>query len=271
MLSEGQGEVADRVQRVKGLSQKIHSCQLKYDRAKDARAVFAFAYCHITEDLAKALEAQPSQFHDPDWVAELALAFGNRYLSAMSRLDAWLENRDSADLAAATTIYETVPKPWADVFLATRGNQSYVLEDLVFSMMAHISYDLPNALLEVRLDSHHLADYHLMNDVLARRINSLQAMVANRYQRFLLFLDRWTGSFDEFLTNYGIRVSRSVAWYNATRLLDPFSKKEATESIQRSTFLFMNSIRNPDVGWLRLLIRLARLLIPRRRRWPQVT
>jgi hypothetical protein len=82
-------------------------------------------------------------------------------------------------------------------------------------------------------------------------------------------LDRLTGSFDEFLTNYGIRASRSVASYNAFRLMAHSAREAAAGSIARSAGLFIESVRHPEPWWLRWLIRVARLLIPRRRRWPK--
>ncbi len=154
---------------------------------------------------------------------------------------------------------------------ATRDGQSFVLEDMVFSMMAHISHDLPLALLEVELEGDggsNIADYHLMNEVLGSQIDAIQRATARRYQRSLAWLDRLAGHYDEFFTNYGIRLSRSSAWYNACRLLDPASHDAAQQSILRSTGAFIDFVRVPKAWWLRLLVRGVRALAPKRRRWP---
>jgi hypothetical protein len=53
-----------------------------------------------------------------------------------------------------------------------------------------------------------------------------------------------------------------MAWYNATRLLDPASKAAAEASIDRSPGEFIREImRQP-------LLRLFRLLVHSMRRWP---
>jgi hypothetical protein len=249
-------------QRVRQVAETIYLYHLKYEKDHDARAVFAYIYFNITLDLAQKLEDSQFEFEDPEWVADLAQAFAKRYCSAMNAIDTWLEKKHHLhDSASIKTIYNTVPKPWADVYLAICGKQSYVIEDLVFAMCAHISYDLPNALLAVdpKLDS------------LAARTEFIQEAVGERYQHFLIWLDWLVGSFDEFFTNYGIRVARSVAWYNAMRLLAPSSKEQALASIERSTFQFINSVRNPKEWWMCLAVRFFRLVIPRRRKWPTPT
>lgn len=253
--------------RVRRLAADLHPYHLRYERRRDERAVFAYVYYNITLDLADRLEDPKSGFDDPDWVADLALAFGGRFRAAMDALDTWLEANASPHAAALASLYSSVPTPWADVYRATTGGRSYVLEDLVYSMAAHISFDLPYAILEVDHGLERMGDYHRMNEVLANRTEFIQEAVAVRYQRWLKDLDWLAGSFDEFYSNYGIRGARSVAWYNAMRLASP-SAAEAAGSISRSTGLLIQAVRNPSEWWMRLAIRAVRLLLPRRRTWP---
>ncbi len=260
------------VDRLVSLSQEIMAYSQAYESTRDERAVFAFMYSKMTERLANYLATSEKSFDDPRWIVELAEAFARRFVMAMDAIDEWLKTASAAQLADPDQIYGTVPKPWADVYLAIKDEKSYVLEDMVFSMMAHISYDLPLSLLEVKMDTRnhsHVADYHRMNDVLAGTIDELQEITAQRYNRFLVFLDRLAGFYDEFLTNYGIRVARSVAWYNAQRLNDPASARDGRNTIERSTAAFISTVRHPQDGWLRLLIPLLRFLIPSRRKWPK--
>ncbi|NIN70211.1 MAG: hypothetical protein GTO63_37145, partial [Anaerolineae bacterium] len=239
-------------QNVRLLAERIYPYHLKYEGAQDARAVFAYVYYNITLDLAERLENPEEGFENPEWVAGLAQSFADKYIAAMDTLDRCLQDSDPQSIGPAPeSLFKTVPKPWADVYRAIRGRQSFVLEDLVFSMMAHISHDLPLALIEVGANPDHLADYHLMNEVLANRTEFIQQAVAKRYQRFLLWFDGLAGSYDEFFTDYGIRVSRSVAWYNAMRLLAPSSKEDARASIERSTLAFIESVRYPKEWWIR--------------------
>ncbi len=257
------------IAQVKQLAELLYPYHRQYERQQDERAVFAYVYHDITLDLIQKLEDPASGFEDPVWVAKLACAFGKAYMAAMDALDAWLLQHPELNEATPwDTLYETVPRPWADVFRASCREQSYVLEDLIYAMMAHISYDLPHALLKVQPDNHRLADFHLMNEVLANRTEQIQDQVADRYDLFLIRLDKLAGSFDEFFTNYGIRASRSVAWYNAMRLSTENCRQQAEASIQRSTFLFIQSVRHPKEWWLRLTVRFFRFIIPRRRKWP---
>ena len=254
--------------KVRGLARRLAPYHRKYEEARDTRAVFAYVYYNITLDLAGQLEDPQSAFGDPEWVADLAHVFGSRFALAMDSIDAWLLNH-RREKPTPDSLYAAVPRPWADVYLAISGKQSYAFEDLVYSMMAHISYDLPHALLDVAHDPERLADYHRMNNTLASETDRIQDMVAGRYEHFLFVLDKLVGSFDEFLTNYGIRAARSVAYYNALRLTTATAREEATASIERSTRLFIQSVRAPEEWWLRLAIRIGRFLIPRRRRWPK--
>ena len=250
----------------------IRAYRLRYERGHDERAIFAFVYENITQDLANHLRDTKSAFDDPEWVATLTESFAAQFFKAMDAIDTWLEGSASDGHPLATErLYETTPKPWADVYLAIRNGQSYILEDLLFSMMAHISYDLPPALLEAKMeapDRSHVRDYHKMNEVLARQTGAIQAAVASRYNRLLALLDRLAGHYDEFFTNYGIRLARSVAWYNACRLLDPSSEEEARRSTLRSAAGFIEYVRRPRAWWLRMFIGAVRLLIPHWRKWP---
>lgn len=247
-------------ERVRALAERLQPYHLRYEAARDPRAVFAFVYYNVTVDLAERLAAPDHGFADPGWVADLGVAFGRRFLAAMDALDEHLAGR----LAAGE-----VPRPWLDVHEAIRDGRSYVLEDLVFSMMAHISFDLPHAVLDLPAGGERLADYHRMNSVLADKMEFIQEQVAERYQRWLGKLDRLAGSFDEFLTNYGIRGARSVAYYNSQRLLEASSAEAARGSIERSTRAFIESVRRPSPPWLAFGIRVLRWIVPRRRRWPE--
>jgi hypothetical protein len=265
-LAEGLAERAPA--KVRALAALVEPYHRKYEAIRDTRAVFAYVYYNITVDLAEELEDNRVLFIDPEWVADLAVAFGRRFIAAMDALDVWLGLHPNEE-PTPQALYVTMPRSWADVYLAIRGEQSYVLEDLVYSMMAHISFDLPNALLDVAHDVERLGDYHRMNEVLASQTDHIQASVAKRYEHFLFVLDRLAGSFDEFLTNYGIRATRSVAFYNALRLTAKSASAAAQVSIASSAGLFIESVRHPEEWWLRVLVRTGRFLIPRRRRWPK--
>jgi Family of unknown function (DUF5995) len=261
------------VQQVHRVAARLADYLTAYDEARDPRAVFAYTYLRLTTSLKESLERGIPEFTSPCWVAQLAESLAGEYFSAMNAIDKWLATGDPDDKAevAAADQPEEIPQPWRDVYAATANGKSYVIEDVVFGMMAHISYDLPMALRRMAdgADLHsHIADYHTMNAVLGAAIDGIQQEVAARYCRRLADLDRIFARHDELLSNYGIRVSRGVAWYNFQRLVDPEAGAEAVRSIERSTGAFIQQLRHPDDWRLRLALGISRRLVPTRRQWP---
>ena len=60
-------------------------------------------------------------------------------------------------------------------------------------MLAHISYDLPQALTDVDFSAGgagRISDYQIMNGFLASQTDRVQALVADRYNPLLRWLDR---------------------------------------------------------------------------------
>lgn len=256
--SDARGEAA----RVEALAHRLEGYQRRYERARDSRAVFAFAYRNLTLDLADRLDGSDHGFDDPAWVADLALAFGDRYVAAMDAIDAWRQAG-----APESALYDRAPRPWADVYLAIEG-RSLVVEDLVFAIGAHITHDLPLALGDVDRGPERLADYHEMNAVLADNTDHVQSAVERRYSHFLRRLDRLLATTDELLTGYAIRTTRSVAWYNAARLAHPPTREAAHGSIDRAVAGLIDGVRTPGTWWLRAGSRVLRTLA-RHRRWPE--
>lgn len=264
-MSTDPRDAGDAPRRVADLADGLAAYHRRYEAERDSRAVFAYTYFNMTHDLAERLARDDAGFDDPGWIADLAEAFATRYMAAMDGLDEW-QREHGPDPAVTDSLYRTVPRPWADVYRAICRRRSTVLEDLVVAMAAHITYDLPHALLEVDAETDNLGDYHRMNDVLASGTDAVQDAVTTRYNRVLARLDRIVGGADELFTDYWIRIGRSVAWYNAMRLRSPRSRPDAEGSIERATFHLVRSIRGG--GPLRWGVRLYRELFPLTRRWP---
>jgi hypothetical protein len=256
---------------VRSLAERVTTYYRRYNSEKDERAIFACVYRKITSDLAKTMEI-PEQFDDPEWVAALAEKFAGRFMAAMDAIDAAIVKAKQAGRIAPSKEDLLSVGPWGDVYLSICNGRGYVFESLVYSMMAHISYDLPQAVIAVGMTTDkrsHIGDYHRMNKVLGEQIDLIEKLLADDYQPTLRIIGRWAGRFGIFFTNYGIRSARSLAWYNADRLCDPISQQEAMSSIKRSTASFIGLARRPPERLLRFLVKAARLLIPRRHRWPK--
>jgi hypothetical protein len=242
----------------------------RFDGARDHRAPFAYVYLQLTKSLATGLAVGDPGFDEPDRVADLAVALAGRYFDAMDALDAWPAGAHPHRRVQPGDLPASVPPPWRDVYAASTVPRTYVLEDVLFSMMAHMSYDLPLALHDVRRGSAvvPIADFHRMNDLLATTVDVVQDGLARRYWRVLAGLDHLFTRQDELLTDYGVRVTRGMAWYNHDRLDDPRAHASALRSIERSTAGLIKQVREPDDALRRLALRVARWIVPSRRQWP---
>jgi hypothetical protein len=236
-------------ERLGALQARLEELALDFERRKDSRCVFTYAYAFMTSSLKERLPG--AALDDPDWIVTLAERFAGLYVTAVT---AWDEDR------------ERVPGGWRSVFETICPKRTSPFEDLVFAMAAHIIRDLPHALIQVGLEDangrSHIRDFHAINKIMGDTVDDMQSRIGERYAHYLRWLDRVGRAQDELLSNYGIHVSRGMAWYNATRLRDPASAKDAEASIEKSPGDFVREImRQP-------LLRLFRLLVHSFRRWP---
>jgi len=242
-------------ERLAALSARLEARARELDARKDSRAVFTHAYSLMTAQIASELPTDPS--FDPTWTVALAEAFAARYFAALDAYD----RRDG------------VPPAWDAVFGAIGDRRTSVIEDLVFAMTAHIVRDLPHALLDVGLrDSAgrpHIHDFQAVNDVLGHEIQAIVDATSREYGRFVKFLDRLGKPYDRIITNYGIRLSRGVAWYNAVRLESPDEAADAAASIEKSPKVVVDQLLNPPVWSLRIALRFVRWLLGFFRKWPE--
>jgi hypothetical protein len=223
-----------------------------YEAVRDRRAVFTHAYMTITERFRDAISRR--SFRDPAWVIALDLAFAREYFRAL----------DAHDLG------EEIPGGWRPVFDELDRGRTTVLEELTLPMSAHIIHDLTLALRAAGTAAaggeSRIGDFHLANDVLKEGIDAIQTAVAGRYSPPLRLLDRLALRRDEVLTNYGIRLARAAAWYNAERLADPATAGAALASLSRSLEDLVDQLRRPSPA--SVLLGPARLLARLTRRWP---
>jgi Family of unknown function (DUF5995) len=241
----------DRLARV---AHRLAQLTARLEKERDSRCVFTYAYLIMSRKIATDLEGRREI--DPMWVVSLAEAFARRYFRA-------IEEYDRGQLK---------PGAWMAVFDALVKERTSVLEDLLFAITAHIVHDLPLALEEVSPASgpepHHIHDFHSVNDMMQGAIEDIQRLVSRRYSWSVAWLDRVAEDYDEILTNFGARMSRGLAWYNAVRLANPRERKEALSAIERNPSLVVANVLHPPIWSLRLVARLVRLIVRLGRRWP---
>jgi Family of unknown function (DUF5995) len=236
------------------IAERLDVYRWEFEQEKDSRCVFTYAYVLITQRIAR--ELPNAGYITPVWIVELAEAFAERYFQALE----------------GSIAGNTVSPAWDVVFQAMARKRSSVLEDLIFSMTVHIVHDLPLALVEVGMqdaDGSHIHDFHAVNTAMGEEIDEIKQCIARRYAPYLAWLDRMGRREEDLLTNYGIRVSRGLGWYNAARLLDPTSKNDALESIEHSPQVLVAETLNPPIYALRTALRLGRFLVGLLRRWPK--
>ncbi len=243
------------VERLDALAARLDACAGALEARKDARCVFTHAYALMTRRLAAELAA--GDLDDPRWVVDLGEAFAEKYFSALEAYDRGGEP----------------PAAWQAVFATIGSRRTSVLEDLAFGVYAHIVRDLPHTLHEVGLTDaggrSRLRDHHTVTAIVGRAIDDVQAAVGERYGPYVRALDRIGNRYDEILTNYGIRLSRGMAWYNALRLDDPRSAASAAAALEESTQVFVAQVMNPPLVSLRAFLRASRWCAALVRRWPQ--
>jgi hypothetical protein len=210
----------------------------------------------LTAQLECDLDASACKDHA--WITALAVAFSARYLSALDRYDA-------AD--------PSLEASWRMAFDKARRPSTSVFDNLVFGMTAHIVADLPHALVAVGLTEPsgrtRIADYHAVNDILGNAIDPISRHVGHRYAFPLFALERYANREGQVLTNFGIRMARAVAWYNAVRLEDPEVREIAAQSIQKSAVGIITQFANPPIWSVRMLLLLSRRVLSWFRRWPE--
>jgi hypothetical protein len=227
----------------------------RYERERDSRCVFSHAYALLTRALDRDLASG-----DPErgeFIRALARAFAERYFTA---LDTWDAGRR-----------DEVSPGWRIVFERIVARRTSPLEDLVVGTYAHIVHDLPYALAGIADGARigPIGPYQHVSDVIAAAMEDITGDVGRRYTPWVRWLDQLAGDDDEVLTDYGVRVARGIAWYNAQRLLDPDTRAQTRRALDRSTEVFVRRVLEPRATAVHgLVLRGLRLLTSLFRRWP---
>jgi hypothetical protein len=241
-------------ERLAAVVDRLHHLQLQYEKAHDSRCVFTYIYVMMTRRVGEGVAG--ARFEDPGWIVDMAEHFAERYVAAMSRYGTGQEQGHA----------------WRATLAAVCDRRASVLEAAVFPMVAHIVHDLPYAIIDVGLtDSSgksRQGDYDAVNDLMGRAMDTIRTSVTRRYSPGLRWLDRMERHYDLILTDYGIRMSRGLAWYNAERLSDPLLRERAAQSLERAPAVLIKQVRTPATWSIALLLWLGRWIAGLFRRWP---
>jgi hypothetical protein len=241
-------------ERLLAIAKRLEAKAFEYERKKDSRCVFTYAYSLMTATLARELPR--GGWNDREWVAGLAGVYSDRYIAGLDSYD-----QDTSP-----------PGTWQQVLGMLVKERSSVLEDLVGIMAVHFLYDLPLALCDMKFTDqqlvYRLRDFDRINTVLCRVTDDIQHAVVQRYCPILHWLDVLGKTYDELLTYHGMRICRSMSWYNAIRLTDTHCSDETLENIGEEVVMLVKHMTKPPVLSLQLLLRASRLATSFFRRWP---
>jgi Family of unknown function (DUF5995) len=252
---DGTGADSSHAARLDAVATRLEDRARLLERRRDSRCVFTTGYAIMTRRVADELAT--AGLADPEWVVAIAEAFSERYFLALDTYDGGGD----------------VPPAWRAVFDALAARRTSVLEDLVFGVYAHIVRDLPHTLAQRGFADaegrSRIGDHHVVTGIVGRAIDDIQDAVATRYGPYIRSLDRIGKRYDEILTDYGIRLSRGMAWYNGLRLADPASAEAAAAALERSTAVFVEHVIDPPFWSARAARRALRRLAAHLRRWPE--
>jgi hypothetical protein len=248
--------VDDRSPDLATIAERLAEYARRYERQRDSRCVFTHAYALLTLALERRLADGGGE--DREFLLAIAQPFAGRYFAA---LDAWDERR-----------WDEVSPGWRIVFERICDRRTSPLEDLVTGVYAHIVHDLPFALASIARDGRigPIDTYQGVSDTIAGAMDGIVDDVSRRYSPWIRWLDHLAGESDEVLSDYGIRLGRGMAWYNAQRLLAPETHDAAARALDRSTLVFVERLLEPPItapGGLAL--RALRALTSLFRRWPR--
>jgi hypothetical protein len=207
----------------------------QWEQRSDRRCFFLRCYALMTGNTLRAIDQ--SQFHDPQWVAQLLHLFADYYFLA---LEAYEQND------------ARTPAVWRLAHDAAVLQQTQILQDLLLGINAHINYDLVLTLVDM-LDPEWASlspeqrrrryeDHCHVNTIIAATVDSVQDQVVTPDSRWLGVVDWVLGPLDEHMAARLIRLWREEVWQQAVQMLattDPDERADlrrllAAQSLARS-------------------------------------
>jgi hypothetical protein len=229
----------------------------RFDRNRDNRAAFLRVYAHMTRRVLRRMTAG-GFFLDPAWIERVALRFADYYFGALSAYD------DGG----------RTPPAWQLAFDCALRKRTYLLQDIVLGVNAHINNDLPQVLAEILWDEadwpdagkliHRRFDHDQINRVLHEIIPAVEGEVAEHYGRLVRLLGAAMGRLDESLATFGLKQFRDNTWRCAQFLLAAPTPAEQATVVgwieQDARLVGQLAVRYGAPGWARPGAGLARRL-----------
>jgi len=170
----------------------------------DGLACFNRMYLEVTTEVGRRIGQ--GFFTDPDFMTRLDVTFANLYF-------------DAADAARQS---ETVPLAWRPLIEERANIKIEPIQFALAGMNAHISHDLPLALVSTCADldtepqagTHH-ADYQRVDRLLDAAEQSVRQSFESAAERAV---DQHLQAVEDLVANWAINSARDLAWNNALLL-----------------------------------------------------
>jgi Family of unknown function (DUF5995) len=173
-------------------------------RTENPIGYFAALYRKVTVSVKNGIEN--NSFENGPRMEKLDVIFANRFIEAY----------------AAHQQNKSCSKSWQVVFDMAAENKSIVLQHLMIGMNAHINLDLGIAAATVskgtNLDDLH-TDFNKINNVLSSLVQEVQNDLSEICP-LLTKLLKWSGKFDDKITDFSMEIARNGAWKFAQELVE---------------------------------------------------
>jgi hypothetical protein len=228
-----------------------------FDRNRDHRAAFLRVYARMSRRVLKRMNAG-GFFLDPAWIERVALRFADMYFDALDAFDAG----------------RRAPPAWQLAFENALNRRTFLLQDIVLGVNAHINNDLPQVLAGILRDEgdwphrdrleHRRFDHDQINRILHEIIPAVEGEVAGHYGRLVRTLGWAKGRLDEDLAALGLKQFRDNTWRCGLFLLAATGEADAStvrDWIEHDALLVGQlAVRYGAPGWARPLAGMTRRL-----------
>jgi Family of unknown function (DUF5995) len=165
--------------------------------APDASGYFPAMYARVTDRIQVA--AASGRFDDPARMERFATAFASWFLRARGGEG-------------------TVSACWRAAFDVAGDPHLMIVQNLLLGINAHVNFDLPQVVVELAPEHHHLdalrADFDAVNDILGETLPDVLASLGT--------VSRWVNVVaargGERLFDFSLEIARTQAWRAAERL-----------------------------------------------------
>lgn len=171
-------------------------------RTNSTDGIFAAVYRRVTVEVQRGI--QQGAFNDGERMADLDVAFAQRYLDAHAGYAQQL----------------TVTRSWLRAFDASQEKKLIILQHLFLGINAHINLDLGIAAASIlppdRIEFFQ-DDFNTINAILSNLVDEVQLKIAT-VSPWIGLLDLVGGRKDEKFADFSMKVARDEAWKTALRL-----------------------------------------------------